>query len=400
LRNIQTNSKKNNSLLKSLNSYFHPINDEIFFNKDKWETTQIGRLVDFHTNNHFPVIKNTAIAIFNIDEYYGSENNPSKTFCKIRDSLYKLHSNNLPKIIDLGSIKLESTRKETFKVIEDVCSFLLSNNIIPFVIGGGHDISYAVYKAYVSLQKTITFCSVDKNFDIGLQQDKLASYSFFSKILSHTPSHLFHYVNLGYQTFSNSHMAIEMLNGMNFDIYRLGYLKEKMNEVEPVMRNTDFVSFDLSSIQHSYSAANIYSSPNGFTGEEACKIMRYAGISDKLTAIGIFEYNQSLDNNNQTAQLISQMIWYFLEGYKQRKKELNPNLKNCTKYTVAFEDGKNEIIFFKSNISGRWWMGVPFKIDGKDIEDNYFVACSYQDYELANKGEIPERWIKTYRKFD
>ena len=80
--------------MKSLNSYFHPINDEIFFNKDKWETTQIGRLVDFHTNNHFPVIKNTAIAIFNIDEYYGSENNPSKTFCKIRDSLYKLHSNN------------------------------------------------------------------------------------------------------------------------------------------------------------------------------------------------------------------------------------------------------------------------------------------------------------------
>ena len=55
------------------------------------------------------------------------------------------------------------------------------------------------------------------------------------------------------------------------------------------------------------------------------------------------------------------MIWYFLEGFKSRKGELNPNIDNCIKYTVAFEDDETEIDFFKSNSSGRWWMGVPFK---------------------------------------
>lgn len=30
---------------------------------------------------------------------------------------------------------------------------------------------------------------------------------------------------------------------------------------------------------------------------------------------------------------------------------------------------------------------------------NYFIACSYRDYEIANQGEVPERWIKTYNKF-
>ena len=143
-----------------------------------------------------------------------------------------------------------------------------------------------------------------------------------------------------------------------------------------------------------------YGKNNGLTGEDSCKIMRYAGISDKLTATGVFEYNQSLDENNQTAKLVAQMIWYFLEGYKARKKELNPNVKDCVKYTVAFDDGKNEIVFYKSNNSGRWWMGVPFKREKKQSLQKYFVACSYQDYEKANHGEIPERWIKTLRKLD
>ena len=58
------------------------------------------------------------------------------------------------------------------------------------------------------------------------------------------------------------------------------------------------------------------------------------------------EYNQELDVNNQTSQLLAQMIWYFVDGYKMRKQELNPNLKNCVKYTVTFDDGKNEIIFY------------------------------------------------------
>jgi formiminoglutamase len=194
-------------------------------------------------------------------------------------------------------------------------------------------------------------------------------------------------------------MATEMLKGMNFDIVRLGDLKANFQEVEPVMRNTDFLSFDISAIQFAYAEANVYSSPNGLNGEEACKIMRYAGVSDKLSAVGLFEYNQELDVNNQTAQLLAQMIWYFIDGYKMRKQELNPNLKNCIKYTVAFEDGKNEIIFYKSQSSGRWWMGVPFKKEGKKQLQNYFVACSYRDYEVANQGEVPERWLKTYNKF-
>ena len=382
-----------------LHSYFKPLNSGIYAVKDRWETTQIGRLIDFHTDDHFPEVKFAEMAIFNVPEYEGSKNKSDSQDCKIRASFYELHKEKLPRIVDLGTLQLMPTRKESFHSIQVVCETLIHDGIIPVIIGGGHDISYAVYKAYAALEKFITLTVVDKSFDIGLEDDKLASYSHFGKIISHKPSHLFHYVSLGYQSYFVSNMATEMLKEMNFDLLRLGDLKANFQETEPIMRNTDFLSFDISAIQYAYAQANAYSSPNGLTGEEACKIMRYAGVSDKLSAVGLFEYDQELDANNQTAQLLSQMLWYFIDGYTIRKQELNPNLKNCIQYTVAFEDGKNEIIFYKSQSSGRWWMGVPFKKEGEKQLQNYFVACSYRDYELANQGEVPERWLKTYNKF-
>ena len=112
---------------------------------------------------------------------------------------------------------------------------MLYDGVIPIIIGGGHDVSYAVYKAYAALDKYITLTSIDKSFDIGLQDDSLSSFSHLGKMISHKPSHLFHYVNLGYQSYFVSNMAIDMLIGMNFDIVRLGDLKANFQEVEPII---------------------------------------------------------------------------------------------------------------------------------------------------------------------
>ena len=383
----------------NIQTYFNPISSNLFSAKNNWEATQIGRLIDSHFNDSFPDLKFSEIAFFNVNEFNGSENYASEAECSIRNFLYSYHHDKFPRVSDLGYLKIMSSRKETFEAIENVCKFLLHNGTIPFIIGGGNDISYAVYKAYASSDKFISLTSVDSKFDIGLDKDSLSSSSYFGKILADKPNKLFHFTNLAFQSYFVSKFATEMLNAMHFDALRLGNLRANFSEAEPILRNTDFLSFDISAIQFSSAEANVYSSPSGLNGEEACKIMHYAGISDKLSAVGLFEYNQELDVNNQTAQLLAQMIWYFVDGYKMRKQELNPNLKNCMKYTVAFEDGKNEIIFYKSKSSGRWWMGVPFKKEGKKQLQNYFVACSYHDYEVANQGEVPDRWIKTYKKF-
>ena len=138
-----------------LNSYFNPLNPELYDSKDSWSITQVGRLIDFHTEGSFPEVKFAEIAIFNVPEYEGSKNRSISNDCKIRASFYQLHQDKMPRVVDLGTLKLMPTRKESFKLIQDVCRNLLHDGVIPIIIGGGHDISYAVYKAYASWKNTL-----------------------------------------------------------------------------------------------------------------------------------------------------------------------------------------------------------------------------------------------------
>ncbi len=69
---------------------------------------------------------------------------------------------------------------------------------------------------------------------------------------------------------------------MYFDVSRLGHIQSKLEEAEPILRNADILSFDISAIRQSDAPACATTTPNGLYGEEACQVMRYAGMSDKL----------------------------------------------------------------------------------------------------------------------
>ena len=141
--------------MQSIQSYINPLNSTLYADLNKWETTQIGRKIDTYVENSFPDLKFAEIAIFNVPEYEGSQNSSSESSCKIRAFFYSFHCLDLPRISDLGILKILPTRKESFAVIENVCKNLLNNGILPIIIGGGHDVSYALYKAYAKIEKHI-----------------------------------------------------------------------------------------------------------------------------------------------------------------------------------------------------------------------------------------------------
>ena len=58
-----------------LQSYFKPLDAEVYAVKDRWETTQVGRFIDSHILGYVPEVKFAEIAIFNVKEYEGSKNN-------------------------------------------------------------------------------------------------------------------------------------------------------------------------------------------------------------------------------------------------------------------------------------------------------------------------------------
>ena len=181
-----------------------------------------------------------------------------------------------------------------------------------------------------------------------------------------------------------------------FDAYRLGEVSSNISLVEPVMRNANLVGLDLGSITAAAIGGTNYNSPNGFDGKEICALARYAGISDKVSSFGIYEYTS--DYPKAGNMLIAQMMWYFIEGVNYRTNENTVSAKReFIKYQVPIDD--DVLVFFKSPISGRWWIEIPFISNSNTkLKKHTLLPCSYEDYLEACNQVIPERWYKTKRK--
>jgi len=147
----------------------------------------------------------------------------------------------------------------------------------------------------------------------------------------------------------------------------------------------------MGSVRQSDAPGVSIASPNGFYGEELCRMTRYAGLSEKVKVIGFFELTPPADYNRQTAHLAAQAIWYFLEGMTHRIKE-NPveSPEHTKKFIVKLNAAGHDIIFHKSILSDRWWMEIPVINPANGY--NFFVSCSYEDYTQACNQEIPDRW--------
>src|SRR3569833_3018733 len=254
---------------------------------------------------------------------------------------------------------------DTYFALETVVNELVLKDIIPVIIGGGQDLTYAQYMAYEALEQKVDLVIVDSHFnldddDTAPDTIETTSVSYLNKIFLHEPNYLFNYSNLGYQTYFSSLESLRVMDKLYFDVHRLGELSGQVSVTEPIIRNASMISFDMGAIRSSDAAGNANATPNGFYGEEACQIARYAGFNDKLSSIGFYEFNPAYDNNGQTATLLAQMIWYFIDGFYNRKKDFQLNHKSqYLIYKTSLKHDEHEKVFMKSKKSDRWWMQKP-----------------------------------------
>ena len=380
--------------------FLTPIKDSVVAYLALQSSSCLGQNIQINsTQEGFPDLENVKIAIFAVNEDRNSQHNfgCGEGLHAIRTKLYQLFPGNWDtNIADLGTVEKGNQVSDTYFAVKEIIVSLIKRNIIPIIIGGGQDITYINYRAYDTLEQSVNITTVDSRFDLGNLEEELTSQSYLSKIIMQEPNNLFNYCNVGYQTYFNSQEEISLLDNLFFDTYRLGEAKVLEN-IEPALRNADIVSIDIGAVRQSEAPANNNSSPNGFYGEEICAISRYAGISDKVSSFGIYEYNSKHDNNDQTAHLIAQMIWYFIEGVNFRVKDYPFSGKeNYQKFTVLLEDDE-PLLFYKSNKSGRWWMEINILSNNK-YKRHALIPCTYKDYTDATKQVIPEKWYKAMRK--
>lgn len=376
--------------------FFEPLEVDLESQQDG----TLGACIKSHTSGSFPDISKGCVAIFSVSECrgWGQDENFSIEVDGVRQELYKLknHFSNF-EIVDLGNISPGESLRDTEYAVSTVVSEIVKKNAVSVVLGGSQDLTYANYLAYEKLEQVVNLVTVDSRFDIGEVEDEITADKYLQKILLHQPNILFNYSNLAYQSHHVLAKEVGLLKNMYFDAYRLGEIQSNLEAVEPVVRNADILSFDLTSIRSSDYPDNVLSEPNGLYGEEACAIARYAGLSDKLSSIGFYNHFKSTERSNK---LVAQLLWYFLNGVFNRKKDYPfADKEDHTKYTVTLEDGTYDVVFYKSNLSDRWWMEVPYPSKkGVKYQRHFMVPCSYSDYQLACNDEIPDRWWQTFQK--
>ena len=260
------------------------------------------------------------------------------------------------------------------------------------------------YQAYESLNKLTGVLSVDAFIDVErtptTEQSVRPNQHHLHQILMHDPNYLLNYSHLGYQSYLVDNDVPALLDKFYFDSYRLGLVNQRIATMEPVLRSADMLSFDISAIRSADAPGHARAQPFGMTGQEACQLCWYAGHSERLTSAGFYEYNPDFDDERQTtAAVLAIMIWYLIEGYYHRTYEEDFESNDFIKYLVPLPNAPEQITFYKAKKSEKWWMEVPTPPNNRLNERKSIVPCDPADYEMAAKGEIPDRWIQTQARY-
>jgi len=255
--------------------------------------------------------------------------------------------------------------------------------------------SRAVEKAHDFLKKPYTAVEVNNRIADSNSFGAIDSPDWLTRALQQDTPYLRQYGLLGYQTFYVGEDQLDYLDKLGFECHRLGAIKGSLIGAEPMIRSANYLKCSCEAIQ-AHVIGNAHQYPNGLSGEEACALLRFAGASPGMKLVSMETSDGSL--NPVSAELFAQMLWYFCEGTLMRYEEdpLNDEA-NFTKYVTHLDRPADNIIFYKSTRTDKWWMYLPVE-EKKHPESEYLIPCSYADYQQAASGEVPNKWLSAVNR--
>ncbi|MFZ4542866.1 MAG: hypothetical protein ACOYOA_02375 [Saprospiraceae bacterium] len=293
-------------------------------------------------------------------------------------------------IADLGNI-----RKRNQEFIIPLINELLQGGILPVLLSEDAELLTAQFNSYKILKQKVNLTVIDEKVRLSLNG---SNREYINTILEEQEvDQLLQLSVIGAQGHLTDNDVLTYFDMKHFDVIRLGNVRSSIEENEPIIRDADMVAIHLSALKNIEAPAQFSGSPSGLFVEEACRLSRYAGMSDKLSSIGFYGYDLKKDVGQQTAQVIAQMIWYFWDGFLSRKFDYPVSVDGLVEYIVDSKIHNYHLVFWQSSKSGRWWMQIPMQFKS-EVQKHALVPCSYKDYQLACQGDLPERLINAFQR--
>lgn len=329
------------------------------------------------------------IAIIGVPNDTNGTNNKgsAKSVETIRKELYALRGNfKNSYIADLGNI-ISKTAKEAYFALEEIIPYLLSQRVIPIIIGGSQDFSLPLFKGLNEVIPKPNLVCIDQTLDAN-HSDDFDHQNYLKPILN---SKLKSFTIIGFQPYLYDETFLKQYHKMPQNCVRMSEVRKKLHACEPLLRDADMVSIDMNVVRLSDAPGNKLGSPNGLFSDELCQLARYAGFSDRVSLFSLFETNPGCDINNQTSKLAALAIWHFLDGLEKRYKDYPVrDIGSYSKLIVQASSLAEKMVFYNNPVNNRWWIEI-------DADSELIVSCNIDDYHTAKAGKVPEIYYKWRR---
>jgi len=229
------------------------------------------------------------------------------------------------KLFDVGDILCEDcTLKESQDLLSKAVKKVLSLNLFPIVLGGGHEIAFGNYMGILNYlsQKTqepnIGIVNFDAHFDLRPYEKSGTSGTMFNQIADLTKAQNidYSYLCLGIQKHSNTlrlfktadELGVEYILAKdltNMDYYPI------LERVDDFMKDKDHLYVTICSDVFSSAFAPGVSAPQalGLYPDKVLNFLKYILRSKKAISFDIAEVSPRFDFDNTTANLASVMIF-------------------------------------------------------------------------------------------
>ena len=227
--------------------YFNPVKTEIIDYVNKLDNNQLGSKLKINGRDNLKSFEALDVVIFSINEYRFNSS-IQKSFNANKDFRKKLYSLYYGKwdlnIYDFGDLENGNKISDTQFALEKIIEFFSKNQILVLTIGGSQNLLYNIYSSQKQSLQKINLVSVDNKIDFSENDE-----SFLSKIIMDDNNKLENFSNIGFQKHLSSVPENKLIDKMYFESINLGKIKANINEAEPVLRDSNIVSFNINCVK-------------------------------------------------------------------------------------------------------------------------------------------------------
>lgn len=367
---------------------------------------RLGDNIRYFSNvGSFPETEQAEILLLGLGDFDNPQMPDNSVPDELRKHLYRLYKGHYqPEILDAGNISFDNL--EEYETVEDrvikALGWASDQAKMVIILGTSQKCSYYIHELYRQRNSYFNLAVLDSALDMEEEEGDLTNGNWLSKILFERFNKLFNVSLLGYQNYLVSAKIIQGFIDLNFDVMRIGEIRQEIEESEPYLRDADVVSVDASVMQFSSCPSALDLLPNGMRGEELCRLARYMGMSPKLKMCGFFNIDAQSPYFSLGADAMAQVIWHVIDGYYSRTVDsLDFSSNEYLSYEVT-SDRDEHLYFYRNRVSGRWWLRIPLDADmqAEYKETEFVVPCSEKDYLAATRNEVPERWLHSLKKLN